>query len=134
MMLVEVAPRESGETDHFVCNWRHEQLSPRMLRASMGHHSWQSRTGHNVTYTAPAPMIEYVPDDTCAAPAPVVQHVALAPAVSCTSPAPATKHVSFAPDNTNIAPASPRVNRDICGLVNPQFPFFCCGRLCPASR
>ena len=25
-------------------HWGHEQLSLRMLRASMGHHSWQSRT------------------------------------------------------------------------------------------
>ena len=60
----------------------------------------------DVTYAAPAPVIEYVPDDTCAAPAPVI------------------KHVTFAPDDTNIAPASPRVNRDIRGLENPQFSIF----------
>ena len=34
------------------------------------------------------------------------------------------KHVTFAPDNTNIAPASPRVDRDIRGLENPQFSAF----------
>ena len=37
--------------------------------------------------TAPAPVIEYVPDDTFAAPTPMVQHVALTPAVTCAAPA-----------------------------------------------
>ena len=122
-----------------------------MLRASEEHHSCESRTsvgvqtdddmlaatraatpapspvneymtpGRDVTRTAPAPVIEHVPGDTYAAPAPLVQQVALTAAVTFSSPAPVTKHVSFAPDDTFIAPASPRVNRDICGLVNTQF-------------
>ena len=104
-------------------HWRHEQLSLRMLRASMGHHSWQTRTSlgvqtdddvlaatraatRDVTYDALAPLIEYVPDDTYAAPAPVM------------------KHVSSAPDDTYIAPASTRVICDIRCLVNPQFSIF----------
>ena len=62
--------------------------------------------GPAVTCTVPAPVLEYVPDDICAAPAPVI------------------KHVTFAPDDTYIAPASPRVNREIRGLVNPQFSVF----------
>ena len=121
-------------------HWRHEQLSLRMLRASMGHHSWQSRTsvgvqtdempaatraatpapvigcmtpGHDVTCTSPAPVIEYVPDDTYAAPAPVIQNVALTPDDTCAAPAPVIEHAS-------VVPVS-RVNRDTCGLVNPQF-------------
>ena len=55
--------------------------------------------GPGVTYTAPAPVIEYVPDDTYAAPPPVIEKRDL---------------------RTYIAPASPRINRDIRGLVNPQ--------------
>ena len=51
------------------------------------------------------PLIEYVLDDTFAAPAPLM------------------KHVSSAPDDTYIAPASTRVNCDIRCLVNPQFFF-----------
>ena len=35
--------------------------------------------GPAVSYTAPAPEIEYVPDDTNAAPAPVIEHVSVAP-------------------------------------------------------
>ena len=96
------------------------------------------------TYTEPAPMIEHVsfaPDDTYAAPAPETEHVAPASAVIFATPAPVIKHVSFAPDDTYaaparidcmapatlvkyIAPASPRVNRDIRGSVNPQFSTF----------
>ena len=50
-------------------HWRHEQLSLRMLRASMGHHSWQSRTSVGVQTddvmpaatraATPSPVIEY---------------------------------------------------------------------------
>ena len=121
-------------------HWRHEQLSLRMLRASVGHHSWQSRTsvgvqtdempaatpapviewmtpGHYVTCTSPAPVIEYMPDDTHPAPAPVIQNVALTPDDTCAAPAPVIEHAS-------VAPVS-RVNRDSCGLVNPQFSTAC---------
>ena len=59
--------------------------------------------GPAVTYTAPEPVLEY---DTPAAPAPVI------------------KSVSFARDDTYIAPVSPRANRDIRGLVNPQCSIF----------
>ena len=43
-------------------HWRHEQLSLRMLRASMGHHSWQSRTsvGLQTDDGMPAPTVTYV--------------------------------------------------------------------------
>ena len=69
-------------------HWRHEHLSLRMLRASMGHHSWQSRTSVGVqtddempaatraATPAPSPVFEYV------APAPDVTHAALAPVVA----------------------------------------------------
>ena len=67
--------------------------------------------GPAVTFSVPAPVLEYVPDDTYAAPAPV------------------TKHVSFAPDDTYIAPASPRVNRDICGIAESAIFYLCCGDL-----
>ena len=62
--------------------------------------------GYVVTYTAPAPVLKYVPDDTNEAPAPEI------------------KHVSFVRDDTYIAQTSPRVNRDIRCLVNPQFSSF----------
>ena len=43
-------------------HWRHEQLSFRMLRSSMGHHSWQSRTsvGLQTDDGMPAPAVTYV--------------------------------------------------------------------------
>ena len=41
-------------------HWRHEQLSLRMLRASVGHHSWQSRTSVGVQ-TDVVPVIESFP-------------------------------------------------------------------------
>ena len=69
-------------------------------------------------YDEPAPMIEYMtpgPDVTCTAPAPVIEYVPDDTyAVTCAA----------APDHTYIAPASPRVNRDIRGLVDPQFSTF----------
>ena len=119
--------------------WRHEQASVRMASVSASHHSFQRAhrvdqgvqigvpwvhdfvmsepsddsaaienviPGPDVTKTAPALVIEYVLDDTFAARAPVI------------------KHLTFAPDDTNIAPASPRVDRDVRGLENPQFSAF----------
>ena len=43
-------------------HWRHGQLSLRMLRASVGHHSWQSRTsvGLQTDDAMPAPAVTYV--------------------------------------------------------------------------
>ena len=42
-------------------HWRHEQLSLRMLRASVGHHSWQSKTSVGVhTDGLPALAVTYV--------------------------------------------------------------------------
>ena len=43
-------------------HWRHEQVSLRMLRASMGHRSWQSRTsvGLQTDDGMPAPAVTYV--------------------------------------------------------------------------
>ena len=43
-------------------HWRHEQLSFRMLRSSMGHHSWQSQTSVGVQTDdgMPAPAVTYV--------------------------------------------------------------------------
>ena len=43
-------------------HWRHEQLSLRMLRASMGHHSWQSQTSVGVQTDdgMPALSVTYV--------------------------------------------------------------------------
>ena len=41
--------------------WRHEQLSLKMMAASMSHHSWQSRESVGVqTDAAPTPVVEYV--------------------------------------------------------------------------
>ena len=55
-------------------HWRHEQLSLCLLRASMGHHSWQSWTSVGVQ-TAPDSVAEYI------APAPMAEHTTRAPAV-----------------------------------------------------
>ena len=43
-------------------HWRHEQLSLRMLRSSMGHHSWQSQTSVGVQTDdgMPAPAVTNV--------------------------------------------------------------------------
>ena len=61
-------------------HWRHEQLSPRMLLASVRHHSWQSGASVGVQ-TAPAPVAESV------APAPMVEHaVHAAPAAPAPAP------------------------------------------------
>ena len=72
-----------------------------------------------VKFDETAPATEYVvpaPSSSCAAPTPETEHVApTSPAVTD------IKHVFFASDDTYIAPASPRVNRDFHGLVNPQF-------------
>ena len=69
--------------------------------------------GPDVIFSAPALVIEYVPDDTFATPTPVIQHVALTPDDTYAAPAPVIKLVSLAHDF--------RVNRDTRGLVNPQF-------------
>ena len=69
--------------------------------------------GPAVRYTAPAPEFEYVPDDTCAAPASLTQHVALTPDDTYAAPAPVIEHVSVAHVSQG--------NRDTSGLVNPQF-------------
>ena len=74
--------------------------------------------GPAVRYTAPAPEIEYVPDDTFAAPASLTQHVALPPDDTHAAPAPEIEHVS-------VAHVS-QVNRDTRGLVNPQFFYSSC--------
>ena len=49
------------------------------------------------TYTAPAPVIEYVPDDAYATPASLTQHIALTPEDTYAAPAPVIEHVSVAP-------------------------------------
>ena len=109
-------------------HWRHEQLSLRMLLASMGHHSWQSRTSVGVQ-TAPAPVAEYV------APAPKAEHTTPSPAVPVVPdpvvyaapapgvPLPATTHAATAapaPVNfVHVTPAPVDVNTDrerMCGV------------------
>ena len=69
--------------------------------------------GPAVRFSAPAPEIEYVPDDTFAAPASLTQHVALTPDDTYAAPAPVIEHVSVAHVSQG--------NRDTSGLVNPQF-------------
>ena len=90
-------------------HWRHEQLSLRMLRASVGHHSWQSKTSVGVQadgLPALAPVVEYAtPAVTCAVPAPLVGCVAPAPAVAYAAPAPVIGYVAPAPSVTYAAPA-----------------------------
>ena len=90
-------------------HWRHDQLSLRMLRASMGHHTWQSRTSVGVqtdevlaatraATPAPSPVIEYM------TPGHDVSYAALAPVI----------------EHSSVASVS-RVNCDTHGLVNPHF-------------
>ena len=71
-------------------HWRHEQLSLRMLLASVGHHSWQSRASVGVQ-TAPAPVAEHV------APAPMAKHTTPLPAAHAAAavvvPDPYTQHL-----------------------------------------
>ena len=67
--------------------------------------------GPAVRFSAPAPEIEYVPEDTFAAPASLTQHVALNDTYA--APAPVIEHVSVAHVSQG--------NRDTSGLVNPQF-------------
>ena len=107
---------------------RHEQLSLRVLLASMRHHSWQSRTSVGVQ-TAPAPVAEYV------APAPKAENTSPFPAVPVVpdpvvhaAPAPgvpllATTHAATAapaPVNfVHVTPAPVDVNTDrerMCGV------------------
>ena len=90
------------------------------------------------TDTAPAPVDEYAvppPVATYAAtaslsapatpvppekPAPMIKHAAPTPDVTCAVPA----RLAPALDNTYVAPANARVNRDFSVLVNPQFSIF----------
>ena len=105
-------------------HFRHEQLSLRMLRASMGHHSWQSQTSVGAQtdavqtpvdeYVAPAaapyaataspfPVTEYATPalvDTFTAPSPVTEDMAPAPAVTYAAPAPMMEYVAPATPET----------------------------------
>ena len=64
-------------------HWRHEQLSLRMLPASVGHHGWQSQASVGVQtaqapvaeHVVPAPLAEYT-SAVHAAPAPVITDLA----------------------------------------------------------
>ena len=93
-MLVECGAARRRRDTLLRMHWRHEQLSLRMLRAFMGHHSWQSRTSVGIqtddgmlaatcAATAPAPTttgtedVTPSPAVTCAAQAPVVECVVL---------------------------------------------------------
>ena len=65
-------------------------------------------------YDEPAPMIE------CMTPGPAVTY-------TFAGPAPVIKHATFAPDDTDIAPASPRVNRDFRLCATSRWVFSCRG-------
>jgi len=59
-------------------------------------------------YAAPAPVIEhmaYAPAVTCTAPAPVIEIVAPTPAVTSATPAPVIENMAYAPAVTYTAPA-----------------------------
>ena len=94
--------------------WRHEQLSSKMMAASMSHPSWQSRESVDVqTGAVPTPVDEYVapaaaPYAATASPIPVTEEVASAPAVTYPAPAPMIDYSAPAtPEtvNANVAPA-----------------------------
>ena len=124
--------------------WRHEQLSLKMMAASMSHHSWQSRESVGVqTDAVTTPVDEYIPPAAApyaatASPIPVTEDVTPAPAVTYAAPAPMIEYVAHAkPETVNayVAPAPvieyiappPQVfypslpNEAVTGLVNPQF-------------
>ena len=101
--------------------YRHEQMSIRMVVAAMCHHSWDKSGGSapGVTYTdacmqtvsvsaAPAPVVEYVapaPAVSCAAPASVDEYLAPAPAVTYAAPAPADEFFAPSPAVSCAMPA-----------------------------
>ena len=109
--------------------FRHEQMAVQMAVVSAQHHSaqrcrsiaTQTEDSLAATYaataggTAPAPVIEYVapaPAVTFAAPAPVIEIVAPAPAVTYTASVLLFEYVAPAPVIEYIAPA-PAVTSDI---------------------
>ena len=105
--------------------WRHEQLSLKMMAASVSHHSWQNRESVGVQtdavptlvdeHVAPAahaatasliPVTEYATPalvKNCTDRSPVIEYVTPGLAVSYTAPTP---EIEYVPDDTDAAPAS----------------------------
>ena len=111
-MIAPVSPLSSGgpasrrRERRLRSFWRHEQLSLKMMAASMSHHSWQHRA--SVVVQTDEAVDEYVtlaaaPCVATASPFLVTEYATSAPTVSYAPPAPVIEHMP-APVIEHIAP------------------------------
>ena len=125
-MVARVSPLSSGGSDfsrrerRLRSFWRYQQLSLKMMAASMSHHSWQHRASVGVQTDEAVNehvTLAAVPYAATTSPISVTEYATLAPVVSYVTPAPVIEHMP-APVIKNIAP--PPAVFDPTGLENPQ--------------